>query len=104
MSTYIKSIHPYVLLVKLVSFLCNKSKSGLADRRPVLPGTYKSIKKVKYIGAWLFKIVYTNSNHLKTILTLIGNQWRSYIIGVISSLSFFLLIKRATEFLMAFNF
>ena len=100
----LKARHPYVLFVTFVSFLCNKSRSGLADRRPVLPGTYKSIKRVKYIGAWLFKILYTNINNLKTILSLIGNQWRSYNIGVISSLFFFTLIKQAAEFWMAWSF
>ena len=65
----LKARHPYVLFVTFVSFLCKKSRSGLADRRPVLPGTYKSIKRVKYIGAWLFKILYTNINNLKTILS-----------------------------------
>ena len=60
----LKARHPYVLFVTFVSFLCNKSRAGLADRRPVLPGTYKSIKRVKYIGAWLFKILYTNINNL----------------------------------------
>ena len=32
----LKARHPYVLFVTFVSFLCNKSRSGLADRRPVL--------------------------------------------------------------------
>ena len=100
----LKAHHPYVLFVKFVSFLCNKNRSGLVDRRPVLPGTYKSIKRLKYIGAWLFKILYTNINNLKTILSLIGNQWRSYNIGVISSLFFFTLIKRAAEFWIAWSF
>ena len=70
----LKARHPYVLFVTFVSFLFNKSISGLADRRPVLPGTYKSIKRVKYIGAWLFKILYTNIDNLKTIPSLIGDQ------------------------------
>ena len=30
--------------------------------------------KVIYIGAWLFKILYTNINNLKTMLSLTGNQ------------------------------
>ena len=67
----LKARHPYVLFVTFVSFLCNKSRSGLADRRQVLPGTYKSIKRVKYIGAWLFKILYTNINNLKTSMAAI---------------------------------
>ena len=64
----LKARHPYVLFLTFVSFLCNKSESGLADRRPVLPGTYKSIKRVKYIRAWLFKILYTNINNCDILI------------------------------------
>ena len=81
----LKARQPYDLVVKRVSCLSKRRRSGLADLRSGLHGVCNLINSDKYSGALLSKILKTISRILKVIQERIGNQCNSYKIGDISS-------------------
>ena len=69
----LKARQPYDLVVKRVSCLSKRRRSGLADLRSGLHGVCNFINSDKYSGALLSKILKTISKILKVIRERIGN-------------------------------
>ena len=60
----LKALHPYLLLVKLVSFLCNKSQPGLGDQRPnQLKGS--STLGLGYIKSYTQTLIFQKQSFLR---------------------------------------
>ena len=85
-------------MVKRLSCLSKRRRSGLADLRSGLHDVCYLINSDKYSGALLSKILKTISRILKVIRGRIGNQCNSYKIGDISSNLLRLVTSRAAEF------
>ena len=83
MSTF-SACQKYDLVVKRLSYLSKRRRSGLADLRSGLHDVYNLIISDRYLGALLSKILKTIRRILKIIQERNGNHCKSYKIGDIS--------------------